>query len=168
MLSLVPIGLPRSRRAFPVTNRMEEFGTLCSSRHLAIYRSLLMAPGILSPSLAQDTISTYERVDVLIDNSGYYAMGPFNEISMTEAKSQMVTCYFGSLALVKAFPPPMRERKSGMIISISFVAGLQTLTTRGVYTASKFPLEDTSESLPVALALFNIRLIFFEPGTSSC
>ena len=70
-----------------------------------------MAPGTLSPSLAQDTISTYDRVNVLINISGYYAVDPFNEISMTETKSQMDTCYFGPLALVKALLPLCEKGK---------------------------------------------------------
>ena len=83
---------------------------------------------------------------------------------MEEARTQMDTCYFGPLALMKAALPHMRERRSGTIVNVTSVAGLNGLAACGLYAASKFALEGTSESLAVELAPFNIRIIAVEPG----
>ncbi|KAF2119649.1 hypothetical protein BDV96DRAFT_350434 [Lophiotrema nucula] len=116
------------------------------------------------PSVLNDVTSKYGHIDVLVNNAGYSIMGPVEEISMEESKTQMDTCYFGPLALIKAVLPHMRERRSGTIVNVTSVAGLNGLAACGLYAASKFALEGTSESLAVELAPFNIRIIAVEPG----
>ncbi|KAF2732841.1 NAD(P)-binding protein [Polyplosphaeria fusca] len=103
-------------------------------------------------------------IDTLINNAGYSIMGPVEEVSMEEAKYQLDTCYFGPLALMKAVLPDMRKRRSGTIMNLSSVAGINGLPGVGTYAASKFALEGTTESMAVELAPFNIRMILVEPG----
>jgi NAD(P)-dependent dehydrogenase (short-subunit alcohol dehydrogenase family) len=116
------------------------------------------------PHVINDAIKHHGPIDVLINNAGYSVLGPVEEISDEEVRHQMETCYFGPLALIRAILPHFRERKSGTIVNISSVAGLNALPGCGVYSASKFALEGTSESLAAELSPLGIRVILVEPG----
>lgn len=58
-----------------------------------------------------------------------------------EAKAQMDTNFFGPLRLIQAALPGFRARKSGTIVNITSVAGIDGLPSCGLYAASKFALE---------------------------
>ena len=60
--------------------------------------------------------------------------------------------------------PHMRERKSGLLIHISSVAGRLCAPMCGPYSASKFALESIAEYLSDELAYFGIDSVVLEPG----
>lgn len=116
------------------------------------------------PSVVNGAINEFGPIDVLINNAGYSVMGPLEHITDKEARHQMETCYFGPLALIQSILPHFREKRSGTIVNITSVAGLNGLPGCGLYAASKFALEGTSESLAPELSPFGIRVILVEPG----
>ena len=63
------------------------------------------------------------HIDVLINNAGVERMGSIEEVSLADFRAIMETNYFGAIRCIQAVVGPMRERKSGCIISISSVAG---------------------------------------------
>ncbi|CZR57157.1 related to dehydrogenases with different specificities (related to short-chain alcohol dehydrogenases) [Phialocephala subalpina] len=81
-----------------------------------------------------------------------------------EAHSQLETNFFGPLRLIRSAPPLLRSQKSGTIVNITSVAGIDGLPTSGLYAASKFALEGPSESLQREVSPFGVRVLLFEPG----
>ncbi|OJD13954.1 hypothetical protein AJ78_05641 [Emergomyces pasteurianus Ep9510] len=65
---------------------------------------------------------------------------------------------------MKAVIPSMRSRRSGTIVNVSSVAGLDGRAACSIYAGSKFALEGMSEGLARDLAPFNIRVLVVEPG----
>jgi len=59
----------------------------------------------------------------------------------------METNYFGALRCIKEVIPQMRQRRSGVIINVTSVAGKLSTSPLGAYAATKFALEALSESL---------------------
>lgn len=55
----------------------------------------------------------------------------------------METNFFGPHRLIRAALPGFRARKSGAIIKITSVAGIDGLPSCGLYAATKFALEGT-------------------------
>uniref|UniRef100_A0A8B9W497 Ketoreductase domain-containing protein n=1 Tax=Anas zonorhyncha TaxID=75864 RepID=A0A8B9W497_9AVES len=89
------------------------------------------------------------HVDVLVSNAGVGMIGPLECQSLAAMQGLMDTNFFGLIRLVKEVLPDMKRRRSGHIVVISSVMGLQGIVFNDVYAASKFAVEGFCESLVV-------------------
>jgi NAD(P)-dependent dehydrogenase (short-subunit alcohol dehydrogenase family) len=106
------------------------------------------------------------RLDTLINNAGYVLTGAIEDASVDEARDQFETNFFGTVRMVKAVLPRMREERSGQIINISSLAGLVPAPPFcGMYSASKHALEAYTDHLWRELAPFQVRVSLVEPGS---
>jgi NAD(P)-dependent dehydrogenase (short-subunit alcohol dehydrogenase family) len=117
----------------------------------------------VSAAVAQ-TIARFGRIDVAINNAGYGLFGAVEEVSEAEARAQMETNFFGALWVTQAVLPQMREQKSGHIIQVSSIGGVNAFPTIGMYHASKWALEGFSQSLAAEVAPMGIFVTLVEPG----
>lgn len=111
-----------------------------------------------------ETIARFGRIDVAINNAGYGLFGTIEEISEAEARAQMETNFFGALWVSQAVLPQMRAQRSGHIIQVSSIGGINAFPTTGLYHASKWALEGFSQSLAAEVASFGIRVTLVEPA----
>jgi len=109
-------------------------------------------------------VDQFGKIDVLVNNAGYGLFGAAEEVSMTEARAQMETNFFGALAMSQAVLPIMRSQRSGHILQISSIAGISSNPGLGLYNASKFALEGFTEALALETKDLNIRITLVEPG----
>jgi NAD(P)-dependent dehydrogenase (short-subunit alcohol dehydrogenase family) len=110
------------------------------------------------------TIERFGRIDVAINNAGYGLFGAVEEVSEAEARAQMETNFFGALWVTQAVLPQMREQKSGHIIQVSSIGGVNAFPTIGMYHASKWALEGFSQSLAAEVVPMGIFVTLVEPG----
>jgi NAD(P)-dependent dehydrogenase (short-subunit alcohol dehydrogenase family) len=104
------------------------------------------------------------QVDVLVNNAGIERLGAIEELPMAEFRTCMETNYFGAIRCIQAVVRPMRERRSGVIINVTSVAGKISVAPMSAYSASKFALEALSEALAQELKPFGVRVAIIEPG----
>jgi NAD(P)-dependent dehydrogenase (short-subunit alcohol dehydrogenase family) len=104
------------------------------------------------------------RVDALINNAGYYCVGPIEETSPDELRAQLETNVVGVLRVTRAVLPAMRARGQGAIVNLSSITGRVVLPVVGPYHASKFALEAMTEALRYEVYPFGIRVVAVEPG----
>ncbi|KAM6963092.1 retinol dehydrogenase 8 [Aplochiton taeniatus] len=104
------------------------------------------------------------RVDILISNAGMGMIGPIECQSLEDMKAVMDTNFFGLVRLLKEVLPDMKRRKTGHIVVISSVMGIQGILFNDIYAASKFAVEGFCESLAVQALRFNLSLSLIEPG----
>ena len=109
-------------------------------------------------------ISEKKRIDVLVNNAGYFLVGCLEDLTITNLKDQFETNFFGVVRTIQAVLPTMRSQKSGTIVNISSVAGRIGFPVTPGYISSKFALEGLSESMRYELFPFGIRTIIIEPG----
>ncbi|PGH31684.1 hypothetical protein GX50_05524 [[Emmonsia] crescens] len=109
-------------------------------------------------------VEEYGKIDVAINNAGYSIIGALEDMSESEIYQQFNTNVYGPIRVMKAVIPSMRARKSGTIVNVSSIAGLDGRAACSMYAGSKFAIEGMSESLAIDLAPFNIRLLVVEPG----
>jgi len=109
-------------------------------------------------------VRDYGRIDVLVNNAGFAMAGFAEDIKLDELRTQFETNFFGAVAMTKAVLPTMRKQRSGHIIQISSIGGLQGSITVSSYSASKHALEGWSESLRLEVNALGIKVVLVEPG----
>jgi short-subunit dehydrogenase len=112
----------------------------------------------------ESVLQIEDSINVLINNAGMGIAGSIEETSIDEVKLQMDTNFYGALHTIEAVLPSMREKRNGLIITISSVGGLMGLPYVGYYAASKFALEGLCESLYMEVKPFNVKVVLINPG----
>jgi len=106
----------------------------------------------------------FGRLDVVINNAGYGQFGAIEEVSEAEARAQIETNLFGALWVTQATVRIMRQQRSGHIIQISSIGGVNAFPNIGLYHASKWGLEGFSQALAQEVADFGIHVTIVEPA----
>ncbi len=112
----------------------------------------------------QTAVTTFGRIDVLVNNAGYGLFGAVEELGEQQLRDQLETNFFGALNLTQAVIPVMREQGSGHIIQVSTIGGIMAFPNLGGYHASKWALEGLTESLSQEVASLGIKVTLVEPG----
>ncbi len=110
-------------------------------------------------------IRRFGAIDVLVNNAGYYTVGPLEAATAEQIKRQIDTNLLGVINMTKAILPHFRERQAGVIINLSSIAGIVSIPLQSLYHATKFAIEGFSESLQYELNAFHIKVKLIEPGT---
>ncbi|TMW67877.1 hypothetical protein Poli38472_007549 [Pythium oligandrum] len=124
----------------------------------------------LDVTLEDDTVndvvakahSFYGRIDVLVNNAGYVAIGFVEEASTEDVQAVFDTNVFGLLRVTRAVLPYMREQRSGVIANIGSTAGYMASPIFGIYCATKFALAGLTQSLRQEVAEFGIKVTAIE------
>jgi NAD(P)-dependent dehydrogenase (short-subunit alcohol dehydrogenase family) len=116
------------------------------------------------PGFVDAVVHDYGRLDVLVNNAGFAVAGFAEDIKLDELRLQFETNFFGAVAMTKAVLPSMRRQRSGHIIQVSSIGGLQGAITVSSYSASKHALEGWSESLRLEVSSLGIKVVLVEPG----
>jgi NAD(P)-dependent dehydrogenase (short-subunit alcohol dehydrogenase family) len=104
------------------------------------------------------------RIDVAINNAGYYLVGLEEAVTTEQARRLMDTNFLGPVRVNRAVLPHMRRQRSGVLMHISSGAGRVILPGVGFYCASKFALEALAEAYSYELAAQGIESVIVEPG----
>jgi NAD(P)-dependent dehydrogenase (short-subunit alcohol dehydrogenase family) len=104
------------------------------------------------------------RIDVAINNAGYYLTGLEEAVTTEQARRLIDTNFLGPVRVNRAVLPHMRRQRSGVLMHISSVAGRVVLPSTGFYCASKFALEALAEAYSYELAAQGIESVIVEPG----
>jgi NAD(P)-dependent dehydrogenase (short-subunit alcohol dehydrogenase family) len=129
---------------------------------------LVVKLDVTSPADAQAAVQAaverFGRIDVLVNNAGYFYAGYFEELTPEQIEQQLATGLIGPMNVARAVLPVMRKQRSGHIISISSGAGLMGFEFNSAYCAAKFGLEGWTEALQSEVAPFGINTTIVNPG----
>lgn len=103
------------------------------------------------------------RLDLLVNNAGYGAMGPMLDADRATLLKQFDTNVFAPVQMVRSTIELLRASK-GLIVNIGSVSGVTTTPFSGVYCASKAALHSISDALRLELTPFSIGVLTVMPG----
>ncbi|TCR72205.1 oxidoreductase [Rhizobium sp. BK376] len=127
-----------------------------------------LALDVTDPAAIDATVGEANRklgsIDVLVNNAGYGQLGAFEEIERTTLAQQFATNVFGVFDVTRAVLPIMRAQRSGHIITISSIAGIEGFAGSSVYCSTKHAVSGWSEGLGREVAPFGIKVSCVYPG----
>jgi len=114
--------------------------------------------------IATDTIATFGRVDVLVNNAGTAAVMPFLDTSTADLDELYALNVRAAFALSRAVVPHMLEREGGAIVNVSSMVGHNPERGYVAYGTSKGALIQMTRLMALDLAP-RVRVNAVAPGT---
>lgn len=112
----------------------------------------------------EERIKSLDRLDMLINNAGYWEPGFFWEHSPDSLEAMIMVHNVAPVRFIRAALPHMLERDKGDIINVSSLGAYFNMVTLENYGATKAYLISFTESLYVALMGTGIRVQALAPG----
>ena len=120
--------------------------------------------GSVTAAIAE-TINRFGRIDVVVNNAGYGLTGSLEELSDQEARENFDVNVFGSLNVIRAVMPHLRQQRSGHIFNIASIGGFTgNFPGFGIYCATKFAVHGFTESLAAEVKAFGVKVTVVSPG----
>jgi short-subunit dehydrogenase len=111
-----------------------------------------------------EVLKTETRIDVLVNNAGMGMVGAVEDSSQEEILKLFNLNLVGSVQMMTAVLPKMREQKIGKIINISSIGSEMGLPFRGFYSASKSALDKVTEAIRYEVSPWNIQVCTLHLG----
>lgn len=113
--------------------------------------------------LIAQAITTFGRIDVLINNAGISMRALFRDLDLKVLKNLMDVNFWGAVYCTKYALPELLKSK-GSVVGVSSIAGYRGLPGRTGYSASKFALNGFLESLRVENLKTGLHVMIASPG----
>ncbi|WEE35433.1 SDR family NAD(P)-dependent oxidoreductase [Lactiplantibacillus paraplantarum] len=103
-------------------------------------------------------------IDILANIAGMATNGMIEDLPMSEARQQFKVNVFGTMQLVQAVLPIMRQQHAGKIITITSIVTQLSQPMFGWYSASKVALEQLLTTLQSEVDQFGIDISYIQPA----
>ena len=113
--------------------------------------------------LIEETIKTFGKIDVLINNAGISMHALFEDVDLDVLRKSMDVNYWGAVYCTKYALPHLFESK-GSVVAVSSIAGYKGLPARVGYASSKFALHGFVDVLRSENQKTGLHVLLFAPG----
>lgn len=113
---------------------------------------------------AAHAVERFGKIDVLVNNAGQAQLGWFETIGDSDIRRSFNVNVFGTMNVTRAILPYMREKRAGMVVTITSINGLVANPGGSIYSATKFALEGWFEGLAQEVKPLGIKSLVIEPG----
>ncbi len=110
-------------------------------------------------------VSTFGRLDVLVNNAGILSVSAIEQTSLADYRRVIDVNQVGCFLGMRAAAPAMRAAGGGSIINTSSIAGLQGVPGVISYVASKYAIRGMTKAAALELGHSGIRVNSVHPGT---
>jgi hypothetical protein len=107
------------------------------------------------------------EVDVLVNNAGFGATGPFAEIPLARQLDMLQVDLVALTHLTRLLLPPMIQRHRGGVLNVASTAAFQPGPNMAVYFAAKAYVLSLSEALFEELASAGVVVTCLAPGPTA-
>lgn len=148
--------------------REAELQRVAGTAHLNQGNSLLLPFDLADTGkaneYAQQVISKFGKIDLLINNGGQSQRSEATETSAETERRLFEINYFSAVNLSKAVLPYMLKSGTGKIVVISSIAGKFGFYLRSSYSAAKHALQGYFESLRLEVEKKGLSVLIVCPG----
>lgn len=116
------------------------------------------------PQLAQQIISQYGQIGILVNNAGINLKKDFTEVTDDEFQRILLTNVTAVFSFTREVVKNMMQNGGGSIINISSMASQYGIPKVIAYTASKSAIEGMTRAMAVELSPKGIRVNCIAPG----
>lgn len=110
-------------------------------------------------------VDKFGRVDNLVNNAGLMLFSQWKDVVIDEWNAMIDTNIKGYLNTIAAVLPKMLEQKSGHILNMGSVAGINIGVGAGIYHGTKFFVRAITESLRKEVSVHKgIKISLISPG----
>ena len=108
--------------------------------------------------LRQHFHAVFPTIEILVNAAGIGIIKPMDSLTPEEYMNTLQANLLVPFLLMKAFLPPMKETKKGLIINIPGVLGKVPMAGAAAYSASKYGLTGMMQSIREELKRTDIRI----------
>lgn len=110
--------------------------------------------------------ATGGEVEILVNNAGVTAIsGLLDADTIDGARQEMEVNYLGTLNVIRAFAPAMKQRRQGVIVNVLTVLAHANLPSMGSYCASKAAALSMTQGVRAELIPWGVRVAAIFPST---
>lgn len=116
-------------------------------------------------AMADFAIEKFGRIDNLVNNAGLMLFSQWKDVAIEEWNAMIDTNIKGYLNAIAAVLPKLLEQKSGHILNMGSVAGINIGVGAGIYHGTKFFVRAITESLRKEVSVHKgIKISLISPG----
>lgn len=116
--------------------------------------------------IAQAVDQTGGSLDLLVNNAGIGAIGPFEDASEQRLRHVMEVNFFAPVELTRLLLPHLKRSEDAVLCNIGSVLGHRAVPDKSEYCASKFAMHGWSDSIRAELAPAKIAVTLVSPSTT--
>lgn len=156
--AFIVIGARREDKLKKVVNEINSNGGT------AIYKVTDVTQKAEVKALVDLAFTTYNKIDVLINNAGIMPIAPMSELRVDEWDKMIDINIKGVLYGIAAALPLFQKQQSGHFINLGSVAGIKVFSPGGsVYSGTKYAVRAITDGLRHEVG-GGIRVTTIEPG----
>lgn len=134
-------------------------------------QACFVAGDIADPALRQQLVEKAQTelsgLDVLVNNAGIGAYGPFETASAERLRKIMEVNFFAPVELMRLCLPLLEQGTNPAVCNISSVLAHRAVPGKSEYCASKFALHGFSDAVRAEWSKKGIDVILVSPSTTS-
>lgn len=108
--------------------------------------------------------NAFGKIDIVINSAGVLIPAHTEDARIEDLDAMMRTNFYGTVHMIQAVLPLMREAGGGQIVNIASLAGRRGISPIGGYSATKFAVVGFTEALRMELVGSGITVSLVMPG----
>jgi SDR family mycofactocin-dependent oxidoreductase len=158
-LPTVPYPLASAGELADTARMVEDLGRRC----LAVQADVRDSEGMRG--VVERAVSEFGRIDILLANAGIESFGTAWELTDEQWDEMIAVNLTGVWKSCRAVAPHMIERRAGVILLTSSIAGLKGLANQAHYCAAKHGVVGLMRALAIELAPHGVRVNTVHPSS---
>ncbi len=111
-------------------------------------------------------VEVFGGLDILINNAGIGALGPFETSTVERLRKIMEVNFFAAAEMIRVALPTLKHGRRPMIVNVASILGHVGIPQSSEYCASKFALRALSQSLRAEQYKHGVDVLVVSPGST--